>query len=272
MDLGLTGKVALVTGAGRGIGRAIAMTLAAEGARVVVNDYYQERADAVAKEITAAGGAALGVQADVTDFQAVRAMMERAVQHFGALHILVNNAGIPATTGGAEMGGGFSGPLFKETGPEQWRRTMDVITLGTLNCSHAALPHLIAAGGGAIVNIISDAGRVGEPRLVPYSMAKAGVIGFAKALAKEEGRNGVRVNCVSPATTETEATAALFRDPSPEGQARLQAILRQYPLGRWRGGLGRPQDIADAVVFLVSDRAQWITGQVLSVNGGYSMV
>jgi NAD(P)-dependent dehydrogenase (short-subunit alcohol dehydrogenase family) len=102
-------------------------------------------------------------------------------------------------------------------------------------------------------------------------MAKAGVIGFTKALAKEEGRNGVRVNCVSPATTETEAIAGLLGDNSPEGQARMQAILRAYPLGRKRGGLGRPRDVADAVAFLASDRAEWITGQVLPVNGGYAM-
>ena len=280
MDLGLVGRVALVTGAGRGIGKAIALTLAGEGARVAVNDYYQERADAVAQEIAtvltlqAEGAEALGVQADVTDAGAVRAMVAATVERFGRLDILVNNAGIPAAAGlgGQPGGGGFSGPLFKDTGPDDWRRTMEVITLGVLNCSHAVLPHMVEQGGGVILNIVSDAGRVGEPRLVAYSMAKSGVIGLTRALAKEEGRNGIRVNAVSPATTETEATAALFGDASPEGQARLQAVLRQYPLGRKRGGLGRPQDIADAVAFLLSDRAQWITGQVLSVNGGYAMV
>ena len=280
MDLGLVGRVALVTGAGRGIGKAIALTLAGEGARVAVNDYYQERADAVAQEIAtvltlqAEGAEALGVQADVTDAGAVRAMVAATVERFGRLDILVNNAGIPAAAGlgGQPGGGGFSGPLFKDTGPDDWRRTMEVITLGVLNCSHAVLPHMVEQGGGVILNIVSDAGRVGEPRLAAYSMAKSGVIGLTRALAKEEGRNGIRVNAVSPATTETEATAALFGDASPEGQARLQAVLRQYPLGRKRGGLGRPQDIADAVAFLVSDRAQWITGQVLSVDGGYAMV
>ena len=277
MDLGLAGKVVLVTGAGRGIGRAIALTLAEEGAQVVVNDYYQERADAVAQEIATAPALqappaeAAGLQADVTDAEAVRAMVSAALERFGRIDILVNNAGIPATTGLDAQGGAF-GPLFAKTGPEEWRRTMDVITLGVLNCSQAVLPHMIERGGGVILNIVSDAGRVGEPRLVAYSMAKAGVIGFAKALAKEEGRNGIRVNCVSPATTETEAIAGLLNDTSPEGQARVQAMLRQYPLGRKRGGLGRPQDIANAVAFLVSDRAEWITGQVLSVNGGYSMV
>lgn len=272
MDLGLSGKVALVTGAGRGIGRAIALTLAAEGARVAVNDFYQDRADAVAKEIAAGGGDAGGWQADVTDAASVRAMVDAVIARFGRLDILVNNAGIPAVSAGAAAGRGFGGPLFKEAAPEQWGRTMDVITLGTLNCSQAALPHMIGAGGGAIINIASDAGRVGEPRLVVYSTAKGGVVAFTRALAKEEGRNGIRVNCVSPGTTETEATERMYRDPSPEAQARLQTMLRQYPLGRGRGGLGRPQDIADAVAFLASDRAVWITGQVLSVNGGYAMV
>lgn len=273
MDLGLAGKVALITGAGRGIGRAIALTLAAEGARVAVNDFYLDRAEAVAAEIGAAGGTALPVQADVTDHEAVRRMVATVLERFGQLDILVNNAGIPATTGWDVQGGGGSmfGPLFTQTGPDNWRRTMDVITYGTLNCTHAALPGMIARGGGVILNIVSDAGRVGEPRLGPYSMAKAGVIGFTKALAKEEGRNGIRVNCVSPGTTETEAIAALIHDASPEGQARVQAMLRQYPLGRKRGGLGKPQDVANAVAFLVSDRAEWITGQVLSVNGGYAM-
>ena len=272
MDLGLRGKVVLITGAGRGIGRAIARTFAEEGARVIVNDFYRERAQAVADEIGREGGEAIGVQADVTDLGAVRALVDEGLARFGRIDVLVNNAGIPATRGLDAAGGAFGGPLFSQTTPEQWARTMDVITLGTLHCTHIVLPHMIVQGGGAIVNIVSDAGRVGEPRLAAYSMAKAGVIGFTRALAKEEGRNGIRVNCVSPGTTETEAIAGLLADASPEGQARLQAILRQYPLGRRRGGLGRPQDVADAVVFLASERAQWITGQVLSVNGGYAML
>lgn len=277
MDLGLEGKVAIITGAGRGIGRAIALTLAREGARVAVNDYYGDRADAVAREIRAeqplqAQGEAMGVQADVTDTASVEAMVAAVAERFGAVDILVNNAGIPAVTGLAGGSSSGFGPLFSQTGPEHWQRTMDVITLGTLNCSRAVLPHMVRQGGGVILNITSDAGRVGEPRLVAYSMAKAGVIGFTRALAKEEGRNGVRVNCVSPATTETDAIAGMLGDTSPEGQARVQAMLRQYPLGRTRGRLGQPQDIADAVAFLVSARAAWITGQVLSVNGGYSMV
>jgi 2-hydroxycyclohexanecarboxyl-CoA dehydrogenase len=274
VDLGLAGKVALVTGAGRGIGRAIALTLANEGARVVVNDYYEERATRVAEEIAAGSGEALAIQGDVTDGAVVTSMVEAAVERFAGLDILVNNAGIPVSglSGDGDSGGSGFGPLFVRTTETEWQRTMGVITLGVLHCTHAALPYLVARGGGAIVNIVSDAGRVGEPRLVAYSMAKAGVIGFTRALAREEGRNGVRVNCVSPATTETEAIAGLLNDTSPEGQARLQGMLRQYPLGRTRGGLGRPQDIADAVAFLASERASWVTGQVLSVNGGYSMV
>lgn len=270
MDLDLTGKVALVTGAGRGIGLAIARTLAAEGAGVVVNDYYTDRAEAGAAAIEREGGRALGLAADVTDGAAVVDLVARAYAWHERLDILVNNAGIPAVTGLAGAGGGGFGPRFEETTAEFWRQTMDVITLGTLNCTHAALPHLIAAAG-RVICIVSDAGRVGEPRLAPYSMAKGGVIAFAKALARETGRHGVTVNCVSPATTETEALAGMLADRSPEGEARIQAMLRAYPLGRHRGRLGQPQDIADAVAFLASARASWITGQTLSVNGGYSM-
>jgi NAD(P)-dependent dehydrogenase (short-subunit alcohol dehydrogenase family) len=272
VDLGLTGKVALVTGAGRGIGRAIAMTLAAEGVRVGVNDYFQDRADSVANEIVLAGGKPLPLQADVTDYESVQRMIGVLVERFGRLDMLVNNAGIPPQTGLSGAGGSGFGPPFTQTTPESWRKAMDVITLGTLNCTHASLPHLIAAGGGSIVCISSDAGRVGEPRLVAYSMAKGGVIAFVKALAREESRNGIRVNCIAPSTTETAALEGFFQDTSPEGKARVDALLRQHPLGRKRGSLGQPQDIADAVAFIVSDKAAWVTGQVWSVNGGYSMV
>jgi NAD(P)-dependent dehydrogenase (short-subunit alcohol dehydrogenase family) len=236
-----------------------------------VNDYYPERAESVAAEIAAAGGEALGVQADVTDYEAVGRVIGATIERFGRLDVLVNNAGIPAASGLGGAGGGF-GPLFSQTAPDSWRRTMDVITLGTLNCSHLALPHLIASGGGSIICISSDAGRVGEPRLVAYSMAKGGVLAFVRALAKEEARNGIRVNCVAPSTTETDALAGFFGDSSPEGRARVDALLRRHPLGRRRGALGQPQDIADTVAFLASAKAGWITGQVLSVNGGYAMV
>ena len=263
MDLGIKERVALVTGAGRGIGRQICLTLAGEGARVAVNDIFQERADAVAEEIRAAGGQAIGVVADVTDLEAVNAMVRRVSEEWGGVDILVNNAGIPVIAS-AEEAAVAGGQFFVQSERAQWDRSMGLITYGVLACSRAVVEGMTERGWGRIVSVISDAGRVGEPRLVAYSMAKAGVVGFSKALAKELGRYCVTVNCVSPATTQTEATEAWLR-------AQGEQIMRQYPLAKGLNRLGQPSDIADAVAFLASQRAEWITGQVLSVNGGYSM-
>ncbi len=272
MDLGLKDKVAIVTGAGRGIGRAIALTLAEEGAKVAVNDVFQDRADGVVGEIRAQGGQGLAVIADVTDMEQVQGMVNRVVQEWDTVHVLVNNAGIPVRAA-EEMGGGFGGPYFGQQDRAAWDRVMNIITYGILNCSKAVLDHMMNQSWGRIINIISDAGRVGEPRLATYSMAKAGAAGFARALAKEVGRYRITVNCISPGTTETEATAPLFEAArqSEEGRARLEAIGRQYPLYKGLQRLGLPQDIANAVAFLASERAEWITGQTLSVNGGYAM-
>lgn len=264
MDLGIKDRVAIVTGAGRGIGRQICLTLAEEGVRVAVNDILQERADDCAGEIAKGGGQALGVVADVTDAEAVNAMMKRVIDEWGQLDILVNNAGIPVIAS-SEDALAAAGQFFTQSDRSQWDRTMGLITYGVLHCSRAAVEHMSERKWGRIVSIISDAGRVGEPRLAAYSMAKAGVVGFTKALAKEVGRYCITVNCVSPATTQTEATAAWI-------QAQGEQIMRGYPLAKGLGRLGQPSDIANAVAFLVSQQAEWITGQVLSVNGGYSMV
>jgi NAD(P)-dependent dehydrogenase (short-subunit alcohol dehydrogenase family) len=263
MDLGISGRVALVTGAGRGIGAEIGRTLAAEGVRVVVNDLFQERADESAEELRKAGADAIGVAFDVTDFAAVEAGVRRVLDEFGQVDILVNNAGIPAATANDALPS--AGGLFGGTDREQWDRTMGLITYGVLNCARAVIGPMTERRWGRIVSVISDAGRVGEPRLVAYSMAKAGVVGFTKALAKEAGRNCITVNCVSPATTVTDATRDWIA-------AQGEQIMRAYPLARGLGRLGQPSDIANAVAFLASERAEWITGQVLSVNGGYSMV
>lgn len=263
MDLGIKDRVALVTGAGRGIGKQICLTLAEEGAKVAVNDVFLERADAVAEEIKGAGGQAMGVAADVTDQEAVAAMVQRISGEWGSVDILVNNAGIPVITS-SEDASVAGGQLFSQSDRAQWDRTMGLITYGLLNCSRAVIEGMSERRWGRIISIISDAGRVGEPRLASYSLAKAGVVGFSKALAKEVGRYCLTVNCVSPATTETDATAAWI-------QARGEQIMRQYPLAKGLGRLGQPADIANAVAFLASQRAEWISGQVLSVNGGYSM-
>ncbi len=263
MDLGITGRVAFVTGAGRGIGQEICTTLAAEGVRIAVNDLFQERADETAEIIRKSGGQAIGVAADVTDHEAVQIAVARAVAEFGAVDILVNNAGIPAVT--AQDAIPSQGGFFPGSDREQWDRTMGLITYGVLNCARAVIEGMQERRWGRIISIISDAGRVGEPRLVAYSMAKAGVIGFSKALAKECGRQAITVNCVSPATTETDATREWI-------QQQGEQIMRAYPLAKGLNRLGRPSDIANAVAFLASARSEWITGQVLSVNGGYSMV
>src|SRR5207249_4875294 len=204
----------------------------------------------------------IGVSADVTDLPAVNAMVRRVIEEFSSVDILVNNAGIPTISAADAVPA--TGGFFSGSGPEQWERTMGLITYGVLNCSRAVIEGMSERRWGRIINVISDAGRVGEPRLVAYSMAKAGVIGFSKALAKEVGRSCVTVNCVSPATTQTEATETWIA-------AQGEQIMRQYPLAKGLNRLGKPSDIANAVAFLASERAEWITGQVLSVNGGYSM-
>ena len=262
MDLGIGGRVALVTGAGRGIGLEIARTLAGEGVRVAVNDLFEDRAEEGVSAAQNVGGSAIGVAADVTDSEGVHAMVARVMEEFGAVDILVNNAGIPAVTARDALPS--AGGLFSGSDRAQWDRTLGLITYGVLNCSRAVIEGMTEQRWGRIINVISDAGRMGEPRLVAYSMAKAGVIGFSKALAKEAGRSCVTVNCVSPATTETDATAEWIK-------AQGKQIMRQYPLAKGLNRLGKPSDIANAVAFLASERAEWITGQVLSVNGGYSM-
>ena len=258
MDLELAGRVVLVTGAGQGIGHEICLTLAREGARIAVNDIDDERARATAAEI--GGGKAIDVCADVTGAAAVDSMVGRVIAEWGHIDILVNNAGIPLDADYRQPTPG-GGPLFRDTDSSFWDRTMDIVTRGTLHCTQAVLDAMVEQRWGRVINIVSDAGRTGVAGVSLYSMAKAGVIGFSKALAKEVGRHGITVNCVSPGFTETEAAAEFVRD-------KRDAMMAMHPMARGLGRLGRPSDIANAVAFLASTRAEWITGQVLSVNGG----
>ena len=273
MDLKLKGKVAVVTGSGRGIDRGIAMTIASEAAKVAVNDYYIERAESVANEIKDVVGEAIPVQTDVTNGEQVEKMVQNVVDQWGRVDILVNNAGVPA--GILETDPTSLMRTFMETERQDWDKWIQLDFVGVLNCCKAVLGHMAKQNYGKIVNIISDAGRVGEPRQAVYSGVKAGIVGFSKGLAKEVARYKINVNCVAPsATTGTGLSEVMGTDKprTDEERKRLESIERLYPLARSRGRLSIPADLANAVTFLVSDVSEWITGQVLSVNGGYCMV
>jgi 3-oxoacyl-[acyl-carrier protein] reductase len=265
MDLGIAGRVVLITGGGQGVGR----SLAVEGALVAVNDLVAERAEAVVREVVAAGGTAQAFPADVTDLAAVRAMVGAAEAALGGIDILVNNAGVLPERRSGEVGI----PTFIGSEPAHWRKFVELNLFGVLNCVDAVGRGMVERRRGRIVTIVSDAGRVGEARLAVYSGAKAAAIGFTKALAKELGRHRIGVNCVSLSAVAHEAPMADFLrlDATAESNETLAKVLRQYPLGEGLGRLTHPQDAADAVAFLVSERAAYITGQTLSVNGGYAM-
>ncbi len=265
MNLQLKGRTALVTGAGQGVGRRIALTLAAEGARVAVNDLVAERAQKVVAEITAAGGQALEAAFDVTNRDAVLAALEK----IGAVDILVNNAGIIPERRSGEVGL----PRFVEQPPEHWAKIVNLNLMGTLNVTHACLQGMVQRRQGKIVTIMSDAGRTGEDRYVVYGAAKAAQAGMTRSLAKEVGAHCINVNAVSLSAVAHEAPMADFlrEDATPETNETLKKVLNAYPIGKGLGRLTRPQDAANAVAFLVSDAAAYITGQILAVNGGYVM-
>jgi 3-oxoacyl-[acyl-carrier protein] reductase len=248
--LSLENRVAIVTGASRGIGRAVALELAARGAAVVVNyNSSPERADEVVKEIEAGGGKAAAFQADVSNFEAAQALVKFAVETFGDLHILVNNAGI--TRDMVIM-------MMPET---DWDAVIDTNLKSTFNCSKAAVKHMMRKRYGRIISIASVAGQMGNPGQTNYSASKAGQIGFTKALAREVATRNVTVNAIAPGFVDTE-----ILDAMPEGT--LEAALKMVPLAR----TARPEEIGYAVAFLASDQAGYITGQVLGVDGGMAMM
>src|ERR1044072_1067364 len=250
MDLGLNGKVALVAGAGRGVGREIALTLAREGARVAINYRSSTKdADALAAEIAAAGGKAKTYKADVGDFAAVTAMVGDVVKDFGGLNILINNAGLAKRQ------------RFVETTPEDGHSQIDACLYGAIHCCHATAPHLENAKNGRIISLIGDSSRVGESGLAIVAAARAGVVALMKSLAREFGRSGTTANTVSLGLVETAHDRAWVDE-------NREKLTRLYPVRR----LGLPDDIAPAVALLASPRSGWITGQVLSISGGFSMV
>ncbi len=251
MNLGLDGKVALVTGAGRDVGREIALALAAEGAAVAVNHQGSEgQARAVVETIEGGGGRARAYQADIADYDAVGAMVEAIVADFGRLDILVNNAGFVLPK------------RFVETTPEDWRRQIDVGLYGVIHCCHAAVPHMIDGGGGRIVSLAGDSARVGEARLAITAASRGGVLSLTKSLAIELGPSNITVNAIALGLVETDHSDKAWLEKN------MPKIVRKYPLGR----IGQPTDIAPTIAFLASEGAGWITGQVMSINGGYSMV
>jgi len=250
MDLGLNGKVALVTGAASGVGREIALNLSAEGAIVAVSYRSSgDDVDALIGEIAARGGTAKGYQADVADFAAVKAMVDAIVEDLGGLNILINNAGLALRK------------RFLDTTPEDWRRQIDACLYGAIHCCYAAAPHLNAAGNGRIVSIIGDSSRIGESGLAIVAAARAGVIALMKSLAREFARSGTTANTVSLGLVETDHDKGWV-------EANRERLVQLYPLRR----LGLASDVAPMVTMLASARSAWITGQVLSISGGYSMV
>lgn len=268
MDLELTGKVAFITGAGQGVGRGIAHVLAAEGVQVAINDLFAERADKVAQEITEAGGKAMAAPADITDLEQVKGVIAKVVANLGPVDILVNNAGVPHEV----RSGKVARTVFAESDPEYWKKQVDLNLYGCLNCVHAVLGSMIERKRGKIISIISEAGRIGEANLAVYSGAKAGILGFTKAIARENGRYAVNANCIAIGATAHEGTKPILDpDATPETNEILNKILKVYPIGRGLKRVGRPIDAACAVAFLASPKADFITGQCLSVSGGFSM-
>lgn len=253
---GLHGRVSVVTGGGSGIGRAICLALATAGSDVAVLDLHEGNAASVAAEVEALGRRALPVKLDVVDIDAAFAAAAAVEAGLGDVDVLCNNAGVAQPQG-----------LFVVSDPAAWSLEIDVILRGTLNCSRAFLPGMVERRSGRIINISSDAGRTGEAFGVVYSAAKAAVIGVTKALAKEVGRSNVTVNCVCPGATfqGSNLAARAGFTVTPDVEAK---IVRNYPLGR----LGLPEDHAHAVLYLASDAASWVTGQTLSVSGGFTMV
>jgi NAD(P)-dependent dehydrogenase (short-subunit alcohol dehydrogenase family) len=246
----LKGRVALVTGGGRDVGAGIAKTLAAAGATVAVNYYGSKaEAEAVAAGVVSTGGRAKAYQADVADAAAVNRLVATIRSDFGGLDILVNNAGLVFRK------------RFSESTPDDWRKQIDTCLYGALNCCHAAGPLLEASGRGRIISIMGDSSRVGESTLALAAAARAGTIALMKSLAREWGRFGVTANSIALGLIETAHDKAWV-------EANREKLVKAYAIRR----LGQPSDVAPMVALLASDAGSWITGQTISINGGFSMI
>ena len=246
----LDGKVAVITGAGSGIGRVAASLFAGEGAQVVVADVVADQAESAVAEIVAAGGTATAVVVDVSDEDQVQAMVATAVNTYGGLHVLFNNAGIfPDDDGG-----------LLDTPPETWAKVMEVNLKGVWLGCRAGVPAMLDSGGGSIVNVASFVALVGAATAqMAYTASKGGVLALTRELAVEYARQGIRANSICPGPIETPLLAELLSDPE-----RRQRRLVHIPIGRF----GRPEEIAKAALFLASDDASFVTGSALVVDGG----
>ncbi len=248
------GKTAIVTGGGGGIGSALCRHFAAEGAAVAVLDRDEGAAKAVAETLSAESSHALAIACDITERSSVDAAVERTVADLGPIDILVNNAGwdlfVP----------------FLDTQPDDWSRLIDINLVGALNMHHAVLPAMVERGVGRVVNISSDAARVGSSGEAVYAACKAGIVAFSKTMAREHSRNGITFNVVCPGPTDT-ALLASVTDAAANPEKLREAFRRSIPIGR----IGQPDDLAGAVMFFASDAAGFVTGQVLSVSGGLTM-
>ena len=245
----LTGKVAIVTGAGQGIGKAIALALAREGTDVIVNDINLGSAEEVVGEIEIMERKAIPIRADVSKIDEVKLMVETALGKFKKIDILINNTGICQFT------------CIADLREEDWDRVMDINLKGVFLCSQAVVTEMKKQKFGRIVNIGSVAGKIGGILVAPnYSASKAGVICFTKSLAKDAAPFGITVNCINPGVIDTPLTQAY-------PPAKKKALIESTPLGR----MGRPEEVAEVVVFLVSDAASFITGESINVNGGLDM-
>jgi 3-oxoacyl-[acyl-carrier protein] reductase len=244
----LSGKVALVTGAAQGIGKAIAMLLARNGADVVVSDINLEKAQETTNEIQGMGRRSFAIKVNVADLKDVERMVEAIVEQFGRIDILVNNAGITRDR------------LILRMTEEDWDAVLDVNLKGTFNCTKAAIRYMSKQKSGKIVSIASVSGEMGNPGQANYAASKAGVIGFTKTIAREFAGRGINVNAIAPGYIQTPMTDAVPEKAKEE-------LKRMIPMER----LGKPEDVAQAVLFLVSENSSYITGQVLNVNGGIYM-
>ena len=251
---GLKGKTIIVTGGGGGIGGAACQRLAQEGAQVAVLDRDLGAAQKTAAQITEAGGTALALACDITQRTDIDAALAQIEAQLGPVDVLVNNAGWDVFK------------PFTQTNEHEWERLIAINLTGALHMHHAVLPRMVERRAGRIVNIASDAARVGSSGEAVYAACKGGLVSFSKTIAREHARHGISVNVVCPGPTET-ALFAGFADAAPNPEKLREAFVRAIPLGR----MGQPQDLAGAIAFFASDDAGFITGQVLSVSGGLTM-